>query len=92
MAQMLATAGVDIDDVFDIVNAWLAGVRPVWLRVADDQPTGLRYSVLWARAGTGRPLCVLARVIGSDLHVVGAAHMNAEQVTEFEKWEATHHD
>ncbi|WP_327141465.1 hypothetical protein [Nocardia sp. NBC_01327] len=92
LAQVLTRAGIDIDDVFDLVNAWLAGERPVWLRPADDRATGTRYVVLWARTGEGRPLAVLARVMGPDLYICGANYLRPEQVTEFEKWEATRND
>ncbi|WP_194813743.1 hypothetical protein [Nocardia sp. XZ_19_385] len=92
LGQILARAGVDSDDVFDLVNAWLAGERPVWLRPADDRATGIRYVVLWGRTGSGAPLAVLARAMGPDLYICGAGHLQPEQVTEFEKWEATHDD
>ena len=89
---MLAVAGVSFDDVVDLVSAWLDGERSVWFRVGDDPVTGLAYVVLTARTDSGRPLRVLARVIGPDLHILSATYRVGDRdLAEFENWEA-HHD
>lgn len=91
LLHMLARTGVDPDDVFDLVDAWMRG-RPVRLRTAIDQATGLRSLVIWGRADDGTPLSVFARRLGRDIEVYNAAYLTADQVAEFEKWEATRND
>lgn len=89
-AQMLALTGVDADDVFDMVDAWLKGNRPVWLRSAVDPATGLTSLVILGRAdNNGRPLSVFARRRGHDIEIYSAAYLTIDQAADFEKWEAT---
>ncbi|MGW2662244.1 hypothetical protein ACWCW7_14870 [Nocardia tengchongensis] len=92
LAQMLALTGVDPDDVFDLVDAWMKGIRPVRLRTATDPATGLGSLVVWGRADDGTPLAIYARRVGRDILVYNAAYLTADQVAEFEKWEATRND
>ncbi|MGF6888164.1 hypothetical protein ABIA39_006683 [Nocardia sp. GAS34] len=92
LAQMLARTGVDADDVFDLVDAWMKGKRSVWLRTAVDPATGLTSLVIWGRAEDGLPLSVFARRVGHDIEVFTAAYLTADQATDFEKWEATRND
>ncbi|WP_405180975.1 hypothetical protein OG225_07235 [Nocardia sp. NBC_01377] len=92
LAQLLARSGVDPDDVFDLVNAWLAGRQRVWLRTAGDPVTGLSSLVVWGRADDGTPLVVYARRLGRDIEVYNAEYLTADQVEDFEKWEATRND
>ncbi|MGV9539704.1 hypothetical protein ACWDSF_00005 [Nocardia beijingensis] len=92
LAQMLVRTGVDPDDVFDLVDAWMKGNRPVWLRAAVDPATGLTSLVVWGRAEDGTPLSVFARRLGRDIEVYSAAYLTADQVADFEKWEATRND
>lgn len=92
LAQMLARAGVDPDDVFDFVDAWMKGNRPVWLRSATDPATDLVSLVIWGRADDGTPLAIFARRVGHDIQVYNAAYLTADQAAEFEKWEATRND
>ena len=89
LAQVLMRTGVDADDVFDLVDAWIRGARRVWLRNAIDPATGLKSLVIWGRADDGTPLSVFARRLDRDIEVYGAAYLTADQVAEFEKWEAT---
>ncbi|UGT67727.1 hypothetical protein LTT66_31770 [Nocardia gipuzkoensis] len=92
LAQVLARTGVDPDDVFDFVDTWMKGTRPVWLRTAADPATGLRSLVIWGRADDGTPLSVFARRLGRDIEVYSAAYLTADQAADFEKWEATRND
>lgn len=92
LAQMLARAGVDLDDVFDLVDAWMTGNRRVWLRTAVDPATELTSLVIWGRADDGTPLAVFARRVGRDIEVYSAAYLTADQAADFEKWEATRND
>lgn len=91
-AQMLARAGVDPDNVFDMIDAWMKGNRPVWLRSATDPVTGLATLVIWGRADDGTALAVFARRLDRDIQVYNAAYLTTEQAAEFEKWEATGSD
>ncbi|MFJ9370289.1 hypothetical protein ACIRRA_38515 [Nocardia sp. NPDC101769] len=92
LAQMLARAGVDPDDVFDLVDTWMKGNRRVWLRTATDPTTGLMSVVIWGRADNGRPLAVFARRIDRDIEVYSAEYLDSDQTADFEKWEATRND
>lgn len=92
LVQMLAQTGVDEDDVFDLVDGWMRGVRPVWLRTAVDRATGLTSVVIWGRTEDGTPLSVFARRLGRDIEVYNATYLTADQVVDFEKWEATRND
>ncbi|OJF81000.1 hypothetical protein NS14008_19615 [Nocardia seriolae] len=89
---MLARTGVDPDDVFDFVDAWMKGNRQVWLRPAVDPTTGLMSLVIWGRADDGTPLAVFARRVGRDIEVYNAEYLAADQAAELEKWEATRND
>lgn len=91
-AHMLARAGVDPDHVFDLIDAWMKGKRPVWLRMAVDPATGLKSLVIWGRADDGTPLSVFARPLGRDIEVYSAAYLTPDQATDFERWEATRND
>ncbi|WP_040796705.1 hypothetical protein [Nocardia higoensis] len=92
LAQMLARTGVDPDDVFDLVDAWMRGNRAVWLRTAVDPATGLGSLVIWGRTDDGTPMSVFARRLGVDIEVYSAAYLTADQVVAFEKWEATRNE
>ncbi|MGY1972973.1 hypothetical protein [Nocardia gipuzkoensis] len=92
LAQMLARTGVDLDDVFDFVDAWMKGDRPVWLRSASDPATGLVSLAIWGRGDDGTPISVFARRLGRDIEVYSAAYLTADQAADFEKWEATRND
>lgn len=88
LAHLLAQSGIDIDDVYDMLAALLAGERPMWFIPATDDVTGIAASVLMGRTDDGRPLVVLARVQGRDLFVVDAFEPDAGLIADFEKWEA----
>lgn len=92
LAQMLERTGVNPDDVFDLVDAWMKGKRPVRLRSATDPATGLISIVVWGRADGGRPLAIFARRTGRDIQVYNALELGPDQVAELEKWEATHNE
>ncbi|WP_040808281.1 hypothetical protein [Nocardia concava] len=92
LAQMLAKTGVNIDDVFDLVNAWQTGKRRVRLELAHSPSTGLRTLVIWGRTDTGDALAVFARHTGRDIYIFDATRLTDEQTAEFESWEATHND
>ncbi|NNH69064.1 hypothetical protein HLB23_04115 [Nocardia uniformis] len=92
LAQMLVRTGVDPDDVFDLVDAWMKGKRPVWLRSAVDPATSLVSLVIWGRADDATPLAVYARRVDRDLEVYNAAYLEPDQIAEFEKWEAIRDD
>ncbi|MEU1998203.1 hypothetical protein ABZ511_27490 [Nocardia gamkensis] len=92
LAQMLARTGVGPDDVFDLVDAWMKGKRPVWLRSAADPATGLVSLVIWGRTDDGTPISVFARRLGRDIEVYNAAYLTADHTADFEKWEATRND
>lgn len=82
-------AGIDFDDVYDLLSAWLAG-RPaanlVHARCRRCHRTeGL---VLVGRTDDGRPLLILARIDGKDIYVINAFHPTPELVADFEHWEA----
>ncbi len=84
--------GVDQDDVFDLVDAWMRGNRRVWLRTAVDPATGLVSLVVWGRTDDGALLSVFARRLDRDIEVYSAAYLTADQAADFEKWEATRND
>ncbi|MGW4126319.1 hypothetical protein [Nocardia sp. NPDC004711] len=44
--KMLDRYGVDPDDMFDVINAWMTATRPVWFRTATDPATGLTTFVI----------------------------------------------
>ncbi|MFE3194247.1 hypothetical protein ACFXHA_34940 [Nocardia sp. NPDC059240] len=88
MAHLLAQSGIDIDDVYDLVSAWLVGERRVWFVPAVDDATGLKASVLMGRTDNGLPLLLLARIDGKDIYVINAFHPTPELIPEFEQWEA----
>lgn len=92
LAQMLAKSGVDIDEVFDMVNAWQTGKRRVRLELATDTATGLRTFVISGRADNGHAIAVYARHTGRDVYIFDATYLSTEQIADFELWEATHHD
>ncbi|MGW4369789.1 hypothetical protein ACWEKT_29490 [Nocardia takedensis] len=92
LAQMLARTGVDLDQVFDVVDAWMKGTRRVWLRTAVDPATGLSSLVIWGRSDEGTPLVVFARHRDRDIEVCNAAYLTADQAAELEKWEVTRND
>ncbi len=92
LAQVLMHTGVDPDDVFDLVDAWMKGDRQVRLRTAVDPATGLTSLVIWGRTDDGTPLSVFARRLGRDIEVYSAAYLTADQAADFEKWEATRND
>ena len=51
---------------------------------------GLQILSVWARTKAGRPLIVVLRHEGGrDWLIVGAVGMSADQLAEFEAWEAT---
>lgn len=92
LAQLLARSGVDLDGVFDLVDAWTKGTQQVWLRSAVDPATGLSSLVIWGRTDDGTALAVFARRLGRDIEVYNAAYLTADQVADFEQWEATRND
>ncbi|WP_067721497.1 hypothetical protein [Nocardia yamanashiensis] len=92
LAQMLAKTGVDINDVFDMVNAWQSGRRRVRLERAIDPATGLGSFVIWGRTDKGRAVAVYARHTGRDIYIYDATYLNTEQTALFESWEATRND
>ncbi|WP_282786156.1 MULTISPECIES: hypothetical protein [unclassified Nocardia] len=92
LAQLLARTGVDIDEVFEMVNAWQTGTRRVRLELATDTATGLRTFVISGRADNGRAIAAYARHTGRDIYIFDATYLTEEQIADFERWEATHHD
>ncbi|MFE3003172.1 hypothetical protein ACFXG4_50595 [Nocardia sp. NPDC059246] len=88
LAHLLAQSGIDIDDVYDLLSAWLAGERRVWFMPAVDDAAGLEASVLMGRADDGQPLLLLARIDGKDIYIINAFRPTPELVAEFEQWEA----
>ncbi|MFE3280338.1 hypothetical protein [Nocardia sp. NPDC059239] len=90
--KMLDRYGVDPDDMFDVINAWMTATRPVWFRTATDPATGLTTFVIWGRAENGTVTAVYARPKGHDTEVYAARYLTADQIAEFEKWEATDND
>lgn len=92
LTQMLVRTGVAPDDVFDLIDSWMKGSRPVCLRTAVDPATGFTSLVIWGRADDGTPMSVFARRLGRDIEVYNAAYLIADQIADFEKWEATRND
>ncbi|MEV6102347.1 hypothetical protein [Nocardia sp. NPDC051981] len=93
LAAMMERYDVNPDDVFDLVNAWVTATRPVWFRTATDPATGLTTFVLWGHPdNTNKPIAVYARRKGRDTEVYAARYLDADQIAEFEKWEATRND
>lgn len=92
LADVLIKVGTNIDDVFDLVNEWLAGERRVWLRPATDPVTRLRVLVIWGRLADGAPLAVYGRPDGPDLLIFNARYLNADEAADFERWEDTRDD
>ncbi|MGV9408715.1 hypothetical protein ACWDOP_02275 [Nocardia sp. NPDC003693] len=90
LAHLLTQAGIDIDDVYDLLSAWLAGERPIWFVPAVDEATGLRPSVLMGRTDNGDPLVILARVDGKDIYIINAFDPTPELIAQFEEWEGRH--
>lgn len=92
LAQMLAKTGVDINEVFDMVNAWQTGKRRARLARAMDPATGLRVFVITGRADSGRAVAVYARHNGPDIYIFDATYLTPEQIADFARWEANHDD
>ncbi len=90
LAHLLTQAGIDVDDVYDLLSAWLAGERPLWFMPAVDDATGLKATVLMGRTDNGHPLVILARLDGKDLYVINAFRPTSELIADFEEWEARH--
>ncbi|MGW4241214.1 hypothetical protein [Nocardia sp. NPDC004722] len=82
---MLARYGVDPDDVFDVINAWMTAKWPVWFRPATDPATGLTTFIIWGRADSGTPIAVYAHAKGHDTEGYIARYLTVEQLTELEK-------
>ncbi|MTE14537.1 hypothetical protein [Nocardia aurantiaca] len=92
LTRMLERYGVDPDDVFDVIDAWVTAKRPVWFRTATDPASGLTTFVIWGRPGGGTLTAVYAHRKGSDTEVYAARYLGPDQIAEFEKWEATRND
>ncbi|MFJ9368669.1 hypothetical protein ACIRRA_30175 [Nocardia sp. NPDC101769] len=88
LAHLLAQSGIEIDDVYDMLSAWLAGQRQIWFMPAVDDATGIKASILVGRADDGQPLVILARVDGKDIYIVNAFRPTPELVADFERWES----
>ncbi|MGF6888184.1 hypothetical protein ABIA39_006703 [Nocardia sp. GAS34] len=87
LAALLARSGIEIDDVYDLVSAWLAGQRPMRMLPGVDDATGLKAAVLMGRGDDGRLLVILARIDGPDLYVINAFLPTGELIAEHERWE-----
>ena len=87
LASLLTRSGIDIDDVYDMISAWLTGERPLRFVPGVDDATGLKATVLMGRTDIGQPLLILARIDGPDLYLINAFHPTPEQIADHERWE-----
>lgn len=87
LAHLLTRSGIDMDDISDMVSAWLTGQRPLRVVPGVDDATGLKATVLMGRTDEGQLLLILARIDGPDLCVINAFHPTPEQIASHERWE-----
>jgi hypothetical protein len=82
-STLAALIGIDPAEVLQVLAADLR--RPVPVVAA-----GIAALSVWARTDTGRPLIVIVKHQGGlDWGIVGARAMTADELTEFEQWEAS---
>ncbi|MFI1917763.1 hypothetical protein [Nocardia sp. NPDC020380] len=87
LATLLARSGIDLDDLYDLVSAWLRGQRSLRLLSGVDHTTGIKASVLMGRTDSGQLLVIIARIDGRDLYVINALHPTPELIADHERWE-----
>jgi hypothetical protein len=64
-----------------------------WPRAGHLDALGLAVLIVWCRTNAGRPLIVVTRPVrGWDYQILGAREMTADEVKQFEKWEADRND
>jgi hypothetical protein len=80
----LALTGVEPHEVMQVLTA-----DRRWPRRALGGPQRLPTLTVWGRTRAGRPLIVATRHIGGrDYLIIGAREMTADELGDFEAWEA----
>jgi hypothetical protein len=83
-ATLAALRGIE---PYEVMQALTANRR--WPRSAVGRH-GIPVLAIWARTRAGRPLIVILRPteISHDWLIIGATEMTADQVAEYDRWEA----
>ncbi|GAA2396727.1 hypothetical protein [Dactylosporangium salmoneum] len=82
-ATLAALVGITADEVLQALGAERR--RPI-----PGHALGIPALSVWARTAAGRPLIVIVKHQGElEWGIIGARHMSAEELAEFEQWEGT---